>query len=158
MTALPATTVQPTAYRVSLLPDDFPDGDVWALRLESRGEGLWSVRNRSAFLGTDGSWSWGYSWNGSGEPTTDAEWDDYNAGEDAWKAEHRFDLDTARELAIQAAPHVTVMGRTAADALRARWQEEGPIPAGGNAEDCPQCTNPNPPYPFLCPGHPAGEA
>lgn len=24
-----------------------------------------------------------------------------------------------------------------------------------NAEDCPQCTDPNPPYPFICPGHPA---
>ncbi|MFF8590006.1 hypothetical protein ACF061_00960 [Streptomyces sp. NPDC015220] len=24
----------------------------------------------------------------------------------------------------------------------------------GNAEDCPLCTDPNPPYPFLCPGHP----
>lgn len=29
------------------------------------------------------------------------------------------------------------------------------IPPGGNAEDCPRCTDPNPPYPFLCPGHPA---
>jgi hypothetical protein len=25
---------------------------------------------------------------------------------------------------------------------------------GGNAEDCPLCTEPNLPYPFLCPGHP----
>lgn len=24
----------------------------------------------------------------------------------------------------------------------------------GNAEDCPLCVDPNPPYPFLCPGHP----
>lgn len=24
----------------------------------------------------------------------------------------------------------------------------------GNAEDCVLCTDPNPPYPFLCPGHP----
>jgi len=23
---------------------------------------------------------------------------------------------------------------------------------GGNAEDCPACVDPNPPYPFLCPG------
>ncbi|MGW7247731.1 hypothetical protein [Streptomyces decoyicus] len=30
-----------------------------------------------------------------------------------------------------------------------------PIPPGGNAEDCPRCTGTNPPYPFLCPGHPA---
>src|SRR5690348_18488703 len=29
------------------------------------------------------------------------------------------------------------------------------VAAGGNAEDCPQCVGTNPPYPFLCPGHPA---
>lgn len=32
------------------------------------------------------------------------------------------------------------------------------IPPGGNAEDCPRCEGTNPPYPFLCPGHPAQEA
>jgi hypothetical protein len=25
---------------------------------------------------------------------------------------------------------------------------------GGNAEDCALCVDPNPPYPFICPGHP----
>ncbi|MFD7705629.1 hypothetical protein [Streptomyces sp. NPDC059786] len=25
---------------------------------------------------------------------------------------------------------------------------------GGNAEDCPLCTDPNPDYPWICPGHP----
>ncbi|MCU1614921.1 MAG: putative phage protein, partial [Frankiales bacterium] len=29
------------------------------------------------------------------------------------------------------------------------------VTPGGNAEDCPRCTDPNPDYPFLCPGHPA---
>ena len=28
----------------------------------------------------------------------------------------------------------------------------------GNAEDCALCTDPNPPYPFLCPGHPRSAA
>jgi hypothetical protein len=28
----------------------------------------------------------------------------------------------------------------------------------GNAEDCALCTDPNPPYPFLCPGHPQDAA
>jgi hypothetical protein len=31
------------------------------------------------------------------------------------------------------------------------------IPPGGNAEDCPACEGTNPPYPFICPGHPAPE-
>jgi hypothetical protein len=31
---------------------------------------------------------------------------------------------------------------------------EGPWCCSGNAEDCALCTDPNPPYPFLCPGHP----
>lgn len=30
--------------------------------------------------------------------------------------------------------------------------------AGRNAEDCPACDGTNPPYPFICPGHPAGGA
>ncbi len=29
------------------------------------------------------------------------------------------------------------------------------VPRGANAEDCERCTDPNPPYPFICPGHPA---
>lgn len=37
--------------------------------------------------------------------------------EDDWLAAHRFDLDTALKLAREAAPHVTVNGRTVADAL-----------------------------------------
>jgi hypothetical protein len=35
-----------------------------------------------------------------------------------------------------------------ADPEPARWC------CGGNAEDCALCVDPNPPYPFLCPGHP----
>jgi hypothetical protein len=31
---------------------------------------------------------------------------------------------------------------------------EGRWCCSGNAEDCALCTDPNPPYPFLCPGHP----
>ena len=30
----------------------------------------------------------------------------------------------------------------------------GPWCCTGNMEDCALCTDPNPPYPFICPGHP----
>jgi hypothetical protein len=33
----------------------------------------------------------------------------------------------------------------------------GPIPPGGNAEDCPRCGD-DLPYPWICPGHPADDA
>lgn len=56
------------------------------------------------------------------EPETEAEWDDYHAGRDAWIAEHRFDEQTALKLAREAAPHVRVNRWTAADVLR-DWQQ-----------------------------------
>jgi hypothetical protein len=34
----------------------------------------------------------------------------------------------------------------------------GPIPPGGNAEDCPRCNDPLLPYPWVCPGHGARTA
>lgn len=35
---------------------------------------------------------------------------------------------------------------------------DGPWCCNGNAEDCALCTDPNPPYPFLCPSHPRTSA
>lgn len=32
------------------------------------------------------------------------------------------------------------------------------VPRGANMEDCPRCDDPNPPYPWICPGHPAEPA
>ncbi|WP_039942956.1 hypothetical protein [Streptomyces himastatinicus] len=56
--------------------------------------------------------------------------------------------------ANQAEAELRRMGGMAGEAL-----PPGPaIPPGGNAEDCPRCEGTNPPYPFLCPGHPAQEA
>lgn len=117
----PGPRVRATRFEVSLLPENFPDGDVWSVIVEYRGGGLWAVRCRTRTLGADGSWSQGYAWRGGDrEPATDAEWDDYNRGEDEWLAAHRFDLDTALRLAREAAPGVTVNGITAAEALRRR--------------------------------------
>lgn len=119
--------VRSTRYEVSILPEDFPDGDRWTLVLEARAGGMWVVRNRGRFLGADGVWSFGFQWMRDGhaaEPVTEAEMDDYNAGEDKWRAEHRFDLETALRLARKAAPHVTVGGLTAAQVLARRENGE----------------------------------
>jgi hypothetical protein len=124
--AVPAVTLTPKAFRVSALPDDFPDGDMWTLHLEVRHDGVWVVRHRSAFLGLDGAWSYGFQWYRDGraaEPETEVEMDDHNAAEDAWQAAHRFDLDTAIKLATEAAQTVTVMGKTAVQVWRASQQE-----------------------------------
>ncbi|CQR59236.1 hypothetical protein [Streptomyces leeuwenhoekii] len=32
--------------------------------------------------------------------------------------------------------------------------DDGPWCCNGNMEDCALCTDPNPPYPWICPGHP----
>jgi hypothetical protein len=142
MTNLPAPTVQPTAYRVSVLPEDDVNHRLYAVAVTYCGAGKWAVvSNLDECLGADGTWADGIKPYGRG---------------DEWLAAHRFDEATALKLATEAAPHVEIMGRSAADALRARWRAEGPIPAGGNAEDCPRCAGTNPPYPFLCPGHPVG--
>lgn len=111
--------VRPTQFSVNLLPEDAPDRQAFAITVEYRGSGRYGVfRNELCSLGADGEWSWGYAWpGGDREPATDAEWDDYHAGRDAWLADHRFDLETALHLAEQAAPHVRVMRTTAAQAL-----------------------------------------
>ncbi|MEU8642301.1 hypothetical protein AB0C91_10325 [Streptomyces sp. NPDC048674] len=129
--------VRPTHYIVNLLPDTVPDADVFEISVEWRGDDRWAVLRHGRCLGTDGEW-------------------DYEVRpserEDDWLAEHRFDVDTAIRLAKEKAPHVTVNGLTAADAL-ARLLESGELAhLGGNAEDCPACHGTNPDYPFICPG------
>lgn len=58
---------------------------------------------------------------------------------------HRFTVARADVLAALNSPPETL---TPAD-------DEAAVPPGRNAEDCPRCTGTNPPYPFICPGHPA---
>lgn len=116
--SLPPAAVQATAYLVSCLPE----GDEqrhFSVTVEYRGDGRWGVfRHAHCCLGADGEWSYGYSWGDRHGPATDAEWDAYNAGRDAWIDAHRFDLDTALDLARAAAPLLTVNGHTVSDALR----------------------------------------
>lgn len=122
MTALPEPVVQPTRYVVNCIPEDAsPDAHVFEIAVEYRGSGRWAVVRHHRYLDANGAWSYGADWPadnpGSREPATDAEWDEYHAARDAWLAAHRFDLDTALDLAKAAAPLVTVNGFTVEKAL-----------------------------------------
>ena len=93
-------TVRPTRYEASLLPESNINYPAYVVGIEYRGAGLWSVVRHGECLDTDGRWSW------ESRPSE---------REDEWIAAHRFNLDTALRLARQAAPHVRVGPRTAAD-------------------------------------------
>jgi hypothetical protein len=136
---MPTPYVRPTRYSVNLLPDSIGFyAQLFEITVERRGAlHQWAVLCDGHCLGSDGTWD--------RERLSSEQTDD-------WLPEHRFDLDTALRLAKEAAPHVTVKGRTAAEVL-ARLIATGRIAhRGGNAEDCPACFGTNPPYPFLCPG------
>ncbi|MDX2794631.1 hypothetical protein [Streptomyces scabiei] len=136
MTTTPEPYVQATRYEVSLLPPDDINRPVFTIDVEYRGRGLWAAVRHHQCLNAKGEWS--YELRPSER-------------EDEWLAAHRFDLDTAQQLAKQAAPHLIVNGRTALDIYR----RNPPQHIGGNAEDCPACHGTNPDYPFICPGPPA---
>ncbi|MYV77749.1 hypothetical protein GT352_28025 [Streptomyces sp. SID1046] len=111
-------TVTAVHYVVSCLPNDHEDGYLFTIHVEYRDNGLWSVKNRSQCLGTDRNWSWGFRWSGEpAEPATEAEMDSFNKEQDAWLAEHRFDLETALRLAKEHAPRLMHRGHTVAAAL-----------------------------------------
>jgi hypothetical protein len=106
-------TVQATRYTVSCMPEDAaPDAHVFEITVEYRGKGRWAVARFGQCLDANGLW--------------DHELSPSNR-EDDWLATHRFDLDTALELAKAAAPHVRVNGLTPADAIAriARLKEQG---------------------------------
>ena len=126
-----------TRISVNLLPDSIGlYARLFEITVELRSD-RWAVLRNGQCLGSDGAWA---------DELLPSE------REDGWLDAHRFDLDTALRLAKEAAPHVTVKGRTAAEAL-ARLLATGRIAhRGGNAEDCPACHGTNPPYPFICPG------
>ncbi|MFC9973581.1 hypothetical protein ACFVH6_22070 [Spirillospora sp. NPDC127200] len=93
-------TVLATRYRVSCLPEDHDLAHAMTITVEYRGHDRYAVLNRMGkALGTDGEWDW--------EPRPSERDDD-------WISTHRFDLDTALELAKRAAPLLSVGNRTAA--------------------------------------------
>lgn len=104
MTAdLPTPVVQATRYEVSLFPEDAEPRRHFTITIEWRGENRWAVLDGPMCLGSDGEWEY--------EPLP-------SNRDDAWIATHRFDLETAQELAKRAAPHLIVNGRTALDVYR----------------------------------------
>jgi hypothetical protein len=131
----PAAYIQATRYEVSLFPEDAEPRRHFTITIEWRGTDSWAVLDGPYCLGRDGEWEY--------EPLP-------SNRDDEWIAAHRFDLDTAQRLAKQAAPHLTVNGRTALEAYRRNPPQH--VGNGANAEDCPACHGTNPPYPFICPG------
>lgn len=114
----PAATVRPVAYAVSCLPEDDVNARHFTLKVEYRGAGKWAVTDGFDFLSRSGGWSYGYSWrDGRQEPETDSDFREVAEGQEAWRAAHWHDLDTALELARQHAPLMTVNGHTVAEAL-----------------------------------------
>jgi hypothetical protein len=133
----PAAYIQATRYEVSLFPEGDINRPVFTINVEDRGHDRWAVVRHRQCLNAEGEWSW------ESIPSE---------REDEWLATHRFDLDTAQQLAKQAAPHLTVNGLTALEVYRRNPPQH--IGGGANAEDCPACHGTNPPYPFICPGPP----
>lgn len=99
----PVPHVQATRYEVSLLPDTDINHLTYVIAVEDRGNGRWAVVRHRQCMNANGEWSW------ESIPSE---------REEEWLAEHRFDLDTALRLAKEAAPGVTVNGRTALEVWR----------------------------------------
>jgi len=98
-------TVQPTAYMVSLLPVDDINADLFAITVEWRGDNNWAVMRHRQCLNSEGEWDW--------EPNPSSRTDEFIAT-------HRFDRDTAIEMARKVAPTVMCNGITAAEAYADR--------------------------------------
>lgn len=90
-------TVEPTAYKVSALPEEDVNSRYFTLTVEYRGRGLWAVMHMGFCLGADGEWDW--------EPLS-------SSREDDWLGTHRFDLDEALKRAKAALPDLNVNGLT----------------------------------------------
>lgn len=100
----PQVTVQPVRYIVTVLPEDYETyNDSWymfVITVQYRGGGKWAVYQGA--------------YESSSLPTSlsaDGEWDMEGSEQrmdEAWLAQHRFDLDTALALAREFAPDVGV--------------------------------------------------
>ena len=124
MTAAPEPVERVTRYEVSCVPEDHDDADLFTVTVQYRGNGRWAVqRGEHRFLGADGTWSTTFGWNR--EPVTDEEIAAFEAGYQAWLDAHRFDEETARRLAREAAPKLTIRGYTVADVLAEYAKERG---------------------------------
>ena len=100
--AVPTPTVQATQYVVSCLPEGAEGRHSFTLNVAYRGNGLWAVIDTPYCLNIDGTWDFEHT---PSERT------------DEWITSHRFDLDTAMDLARKHARLMHVNGFTVADAL-----------------------------------------
>lgn len=101
MIDLPVPIVRPTEYTVSLLPEGDVNAHPYAITVQYWGGGRWAVVHLGSCLGRDGTWDYGVK--------------EYDRGDD-WLNAHRFERETALQLAREAAPKVTVNGITALQA------------------------------------------
>ena len=117
--------VRATEYAVSCLPEGHPDGTLFTITVEYRGNGRWAVKRAGAFYDADGNRSWGSQWEDGREPVTDAEMAAYEAAHQEWLDRHRFDEKTALELAQRLASGIDYRGYALAKALAAHERKEG---------------------------------
>lgn len=121
---IPEPEVRVTRYQVSCLPENHPDASLFTIAVEYRGESQWAVTLRGASYDADGNRSWGPP--GDKEPETPEEIAADNAARDEWLRRHRFDEETALDLAARLAPALHYRGYTVADALaQSRMSPDG---------------------------------
>jgi hypothetical protein len=103
MPEITKAVVHPTRFDVSCLPLDDINASGFTITVEYRGRDKWAVlRSGRMCLSSAGEWDW------ESIPSERT---------DEWLATHRFDLETAKRLAINAAPKMVCNGWTVADAL-----------------------------------------
>ncbi len=91
-----------TGHTICALPADDVNYRHYAITVEYRSDGMWAVCSGGFCLGTDGEWEY--------EPSSSNRDDD-------WLASHRFDEQTALQLAEEQAPLMTCNGITVQEAL-----------------------------------------
>jgi hypothetical protein len=104
MNDLPPTALV-TEYTVSCLPMDDEDANAFSVKVVRRGRCQWAVVKDSKCLGADGKWAY--------ESLPSSRTDEF-------LATHRFDLDTAMDLAKYAALRIVVNGFTVSTWLAER--------------------------------------
>lgn len=120
--------ITPSAYLVSLLPEGHDDRYLFTCTVDYRGNGQWSVKNRSRILGADGSWTTGFDWSGGpDEPATEEDMAVFDREQTGWLAAHRFDEATALRLAEEACRALSYRGWSAEDALAGRGGPSYPM-------------------------------
>jgi hypothetical protein len=103
---LPEVFVSASRFTVTCVPaDSAPDAHVWAINVEEQRDGKWIAKHMGSWLTEDGDWEISYS--------------------GAYRA-CAHDFETAKRLAMKAAPLVIINGRTVTQALAlaAEWKEQ----------------------------------